>query len=543
MSLADFVAYSVAIGGVLAIIGIIWNYAKNLRHSPRDMWFLFLYNLVEYSAYGAMNMAIILWLTADCGLGDVAAGGYIAAWSMMLSVLAMVVGAVVDTIGIRKTLIISIFFLMVSRFFMAFVTNPVAIFVLGFIPLAIGFAIVGPMVSVAIKRYTTKEGAALGFGLFYVLMNLAYAIGGGLFDVMRDVFGEKNAMGVIINENFGTEFFGMHFSTYQLFFLFGLFATVASLLISFLIRDGVELKDDGTIEVTPLQKHGSGLAAVKNASIETGTLISRVVREKYFWIFIGMLTITIPVRAIFFHFHYTFPKYGVRLLGEGARIGSIFGVLNPVLIIYMVPLVAAITKKTSSYKMMIIGSIISTMSCFIVAIPEAWFEPLTTSFLGELVFVKALRMAPDMAALAANPPIPAYWTLIFFITVFTVGEAIWSPRLMQFTAEIAPKGKEGTYIALSVLPWFAAKFVVGPMSGILVAAYTPLDEAGKALSAYPDHFMVWVWIGGMALLTPICLLLFRNLFQRSIEDAPDKVDDGGDSGDGDGQEEPAPVES
>jgi hypothetical protein len=134
-----------------------------------------------------------------------------------------------------------------------------------------------------------------------------------------------------------------------------------------------------------------------------------------------------------------------------------------------------------------------------------------------MVFIKWLGFADNIEALAANPPVPEYWPLVFFITIFTIGEAIWSPRLMQFTAEIAPKGKEGTYIALSVLPWFAAKFVVGPMSGILLRYYVPVDEAGKSLAPYAGHFLVWAWIGGMALLTPVCLVVFRNLFRRKVE--------------------------
>ena len=54
------------------------------------------------------------------------------------------------------------------------------------------------------------------------------------------------------------------------------------------------------------------------------------------------------------------------------------------------------------------------------------------------------------------------------------------------------------------------------MSGILLAEYVPTDEAGKALNFYPNHSMVWVWIGGMALLTPAFLLLFRKLFNHKI---------------------------
>jgi len=513
MSSADFLTYSIVIGAALGLAFIIWSYLKGLRDSPRDMWFLFVYKVIEYSAYAAMNMALILWLSKDCGLGDIAAGGYISAWSMMLSVMAMVAGALVDTIGIKKTLFLSIFFLLISRFFMAWMTNPVLIFILGFVPLAIGFAIVGPLVSVALKRFTTKEGAALGFGLFYVVMNIAYAIGGWFFDFLRTVFVEKDAAGKIINENFGTDLFGMHFSTYQLFFVFGFCFTLVSFFIVLLIRDGVKMTEEG-VKIEPIPSRGSGLVAVQKAAIDTGKLISSVVREKYFWIFIGMLALTICVRFIFFHFHYTFPKYGIRILGEGAKIGSIYGVLNPVLIVYFVPIVAYFTKKISSYKMMIVGSTISAGSCFIAAIPSHYFEGLTNSILGEMIFIKWLGLAENMEALALTPPAPEYWPLIVFITVFTVGESIWSPRLMQFTAEIAPEGKEGTYIALSVLPWFFAKFFVGPMSGVLLDWYVPVDAAGKAMASYPQHYMIWFWIGTMALLTPAGLLIFRNLFRR-----------------------------
>jgi hypothetical protein len=101
---------------------------------------------------------------------------------------------------------------------------------------------------------------------------------------------------------------------------------------------------------------------------------------------------------------------------------------------------------------------------------------------------------------------------------------------MQFTAEIAPKGQEGTYIALSSLPFFVAKFFVGPMSGWLLDAYTPLDKAGKALAHYPNHQSVWMWIGVMAIATPIGLLLFRNWFVNGPKLAEKTVTAGKESG-------------
>ncbi|HPY14667.1 MAG TPA: MFS transporter [bacterium] len=520
MQLADFITYSIFAGMTIAFLAIIWSYAKGLRQSPRDMWLMFIYNIIEYTAYMAMNIAVTLWLTADCGVGDLAAGNYIMLWSILLSIIGMITGAVVDTIGIRKTLMISIIFLLISRFFMSFITDPYIIFVLGFIPMAIGFAIVGPLISVAIKRFTTKDTVAMGFGLFYVLMNLGYALGGLMFDGVRDVFSLRDSAGKIINENAGIDILGLHFSTYQMFFVIGFLFTIVSMIVAFFIRGNIELNDDGKLTEVAKKELGSGFKAVRNSAIDVWNMISKVVAEKMFWVYIGMLALTLFVRFVFFHFSYTFPKYGISILGEGAKIGNIYGVLNSFLIIFTVPVVAYLTKKTASYKMLIIGSIVSSLSCFIAVIPSRFFVSLTDTVLGEMIFVKWLGLADSAQALSVNPPTPEYWPLIFFILIFTIGEAIWSPRLMQFTAEIAPKGKEGTYIALSILPWFAAKFFVGPMSGLLVKIYTPFQD-GHPLPPADNYTMVWVWIGGMALLTPVTLILFGKYFMKIL--VPEKV--------------------
>ncbi|HPS29429.1 MAG TPA: MFS transporter [bacterium] len=522
MNLTDFITYAVSIGAVFAFTAVIWSYAKGLRKSPKDMWLLFIYNVIEYTAYQAMNIVLTLWLTADCGVSDLGSGSYIMLWSVMLSVIGMITGAVVDTIGIRKTLLISITFLLIARFFMAFITNAYLIFFLGFVPMAVGFAIVGPLISVAIKRYTTKDTAALGFGLFYVLMNLGYALGGTMFDKVRDILSQRDGTGKIINENAGIDLLGHHFSTYQMFFVIGFDFTLISLFVAMFIKGKHELDEFGEHIETVNKDVGRGLSAVKNSAIDVGKTMKTVVVEKIFWVYIGMLGLTIFVRCVFFHFAYTFPKYGISILGEGAKIGNIYSVLNSVLIIMFVPVVAYLTKRTSSYKMLIIGSIVSSLSCFIAVIPARFFASLTNTVLGEMIFIKWLGLADSAEALAANPPAIEYWPLIIFIFVFTIGEAIWSPRLMQFTAEIAPKGKEGTYIALSILPWFAAKFLVGPMAGLLVKAYTPFEN-GHPLPPASNYTMVWVWIGGIALLTPISLMLFGKYFIRIL--VPEKAEE------------------
>jgi POT family proton-dependent oligopeptide transporter len=513
MSLATLIFNTLLGCGALTLIFIIWNYARGLRGSPRELWLLFGYKFIEYSAYGAMNLVVILWLSEDCQLTDIQAGSFITGWSLALTLIAMVVGALVDTVGIRRICLLSVAMLLCARFFMAWLTDPVAVFLLGFMPLALGFAIVAPLVSVGIKRYTTTEGAALGFGLFYVIMNLGFAVGGSCFDWIRDTFARRDASGAIADANAGVVWLGLHFSTNQLFFVFGTVATLLSLVILLPLRDGVERTDEGIV-ITPPTPSDSITATLVHTTRDTTRLLKDVFMEKYFWIFMGLIALTVFVRFVFFHFHYTFPKYGLRVLGEDAKIGNIYGVLNPVLIIFLVPLVSIFTKKVGSFRMLLIGASISALSCFLAVLPATWFASLTHSLMGELIFVNWLGMAPDMPSLMAAPPTAAYWPMILFIVCFTIGESIWSPRLMQFSTEIAPKGRESTYLSLSFLPTFAAKLVVGPLSGILLEIYTPVDKVSKAVLPHPQHAMIWFWIGLMALITPVGFLLCRRWIAR-----------------------------
>ncbi|MBP7934468.1 MAG: hypothetical protein KA354_07440 [Phycisphaerae bacterium] len=51
--------------------------------------------------------------------------------------------------------------------------------------------------------------------------------------------------------------------------------------------------------------------------------------------------------------------------------------------------------------------------------------------------------------------------------------AIWRLLVNKYTAAIAPKGQEGTYYGLSLIPWFVAKTLVGLISGHMLAYWSP----------------------------------------------------------------------
>jgi hypothetical protein len=89
-----------------------------------------------------------------------------------------------------------------------------------------------------------------------------------------------------------------------------------------------------------------------------------------------------------------------------------------------------------------------------------------------------------------------------------VGEAFWTPRSYEYTVSIAPRGRESTYIALSALPFFLAKFLVGPSSGYLLSAFCPAQG-----ERHPTT--LWAIIGVSTIIGPIGMLLSRGWMKKN----------------------------
>ena len=75
-------------------------------------------------------------------------------------------------------------------------------------------------------------------------------------------------------------------------------------------------------------------------------------------------------------------------------------------------------------------------------------------------------------ALAISPSIPAS---VIFVILLSIGEALWSPRLYDYTVSIIEKGKEGIYLGLSHTPLFFAGLLSGVVSGELLESLCPED--------------------------------------------------------------------
>lgn len=514
-----YLLWSLVAAAGIYFIYIVYNYKRGLKTSPREIWFVSISQIIEYTAYSIMLMTLTLFLSSDLGLSDVAAGNYMGTWNLAYTLLIFGVGSLVDAVGIKKVLLIGTILAIFSRFFLFLTTNFWVVTLLGFVPQAVSVAFMSPVISVALKRYTKSDTSALGFAMFYTLMNVGFAMGGLIFDGIREVYGEYGNIAIpLLGE----------ISTYRFILLVAFLISIPTLFFVAIIRDNIDLNDEGElvkhIENERAKKEGNMLVSIldsiKNSFADAGKIFVTVAKQKAFWKFMALLAILLGVNYVFYHFHYTFPKYGIRVLGEGAKIGNIYGVLNPVIVIFFVPTIAWLTRKWSAYKMITIGSLISAASVFFVVLPDEFYAPIADSLFGRLIWQKWLAL-PDGSSLST---IAICLGLCFFVVLFTIGEAIWSPRLMEYTAKIAPKGQEASYLSLSLLPKFISQPLVAWMSGALLSAYTPatevVNEAGVKTLQVGDishHYMIWIWVGAVAVISPLGMILFGRYLRGKEE--------------------------
>ncbi|MFA5162340.1 MAG: MFS transporter [Elusimicrobiales bacterium] len=469
-----------------------------LKTAPRELWATYAAYMLEIVAYGVMNSTLVLWLSADLGMSDVKAGSMIAIWSTVMSVSLMLSGSFADAIGIRSTFMIGFGICLACRFLLAFVTVKWLVIPFGLFLMAVGLSMTSPVMNAAVRRFSSTPQRSIAFSLYYAIMNLGFAIAGWMLDFIRGRIGEH---GVYI-----MPVLNIPMSAYRMIFLWAAVVTIPAMLILFFLRNGVEATDEGVVIAPPEterpqeQDAASALAGrARAAAANTFRILADVWKQPAFHKFLVFLSLVVGVKLIYYHLCYTFPKYCLRELGDGAPVGRLFWVINPVCVIILVPIVGALTQKIAAYKMVIFGSLISALSVFFMAMPPEWFHAAAQGWLGHLIAKTWLNMPGDIVN-------PLYIAIPLAMVVYSIGEAFWSPRLYEYTAAIAPKGQEASYMALSTLPFFAAKFFVGMMSGAMLAKYCP--ATGPRNSE-----MLWLMVGAMALITPFGLLALRKKIQ------------------------------
>jgi len=463
-----------------------------LKGAPKELWVTYGSFMLAITGYGLVTPVMALWLSYDLGYSDINAGLLVAAWSALLCVFTVLAGPFADAVGLKKAFLSGFAICAATGAAAALLPLKPAALALGFFPMALGQALMTPVTVAAVRQYSGQAQRPMAFSLYYAIRNAGIAVAGWSVDFIR---GSAGAGGVFTAAGYGI-------SAYRMILLASaLFYVPAFLLAWFLLREDTAVpgKQNGERAFSLSALAGDAAETIKSSC----RIFAEACRHPVFLKFMLFLALIIGVRLPFSHMDYTFPKYALRELGSGAPIGRLFGMLNPVLIVILVPIAGALTQKISSYKMITAGCIVTALSMLCPALPAEWFAGVANGPAGHFLVNTVLGVP-------GNYVNPLYMPIILSVVVLSVGEALWSPRLYDYTASIAPKGHEASYMGFSILPYFAAKFVAGALSGWLLQTYCP--ETGAR-----NPQIMWLLIGFMTLLTPIALVLFKTKIQTQEE--------------------------
>ena len=253
----------------------------------------------------------------------------------------------------------------------------------GLLVLAMGEAMGAPVTVAALRRYTTTAQRSIAFSLFYALMNVGYCLAGYIFDFVRQ--------GWVRHGHLALPGLGVGLSTYRTSFSREPVVFCALPAADLFLAAGRRRGDrsgggnhsrEAQISQARLFK-AFGLT-VRDTLRATGRIFIGLWRQPGFYKFLAFLSLAAFIKMIFTHMYYTYPKFGIRELGDGAPIGRLWS-MNNFLIVFLAPLVGVLSQRISAYSMAIWGSFVAASSVFIMAMPPHWFQPLADGWLGHSV--------------------------------------------------------------------------------------------------------------------------------------------------------------
>jgi MFS family permease len=448
----------------------------------RELWLTFLIKFLIYTAYSITNKTLILWLSKELGFSDQAASHLVGwVWAPAMTVFTLLAGSLTDAIGLRRTFFLGVIICTVARCVMVGSTVPSIALTCGLIPLAIGEALGTPVLLAATRRYSTAKQRSMSFSIIYMVMNIGYFTTGWIFDYVRNLHLNLNVL-------------GLQLTTHQQLFATSLAFEILIFPAIYFLRNSAEETDRERTSVK--LPEGSGFwarigATVRQSALETVRLFGKLISQPAFYRVLVFFLLIGFLKAIFLSMDYVFPKFGDRALGPNAPVGKLSGI-NAILIIILAPVVGALTQKFAAYRMVVIGGAICAAGVFIMALPVDWFQSAAESGAGQWLGHAYLGLQGNVH--------PYYVMTTFYLVVFSVGEAFYSPRVYEYAAAIAPRGQEASYGALAYIPFLIGKLLIG-YSGSILARFCPAEGLCNAST-------MWLIFALAASVAPVGLILF-----------------------------------
>jgi len=367
----------------------------------RSFWVANTLELFERFSYYASKAVLAVYLAEHLGLGPVTAalyGGSI--FNTLIYLLPALAGTVVDRYGFRRSLMLCFSIFSVGYLIVGLAGLPAAQPLVamvgvrawtltGLVIAAIGGSLIKPSIVGTCARTTTEESKALGYSIYYSIVNI-----GGLLGPM---------LAVPIREHLGIAY-----------------VLVVASCVSALLCAATFLffrEPPRPADLPPTQTMGEVLAGMLRAMADVRFMVFLVIFSG-FWL-------------MFWHIFYALPFY-VKDVLHYPRFEWV-EMVGPLMIVLLTVPTAALARRMKPIAAMTLGFAIATSGWFVMgAIPtiEAAFAGVAIFAIGEAI--QAPRYYQYVADLAPREQVGTYMGIAFLpIAIGTFGTGVLAGRLVE----------------------------------------------------------------------------------------------------------------
>jgi dipeptide/tripeptide permease len=384
---------------------------KVFKKFPRTFWVANTIELFERWAWYGFFMLFANYLTGSTeigalGLSQAQKGIIMGVGTGILYFLPVITGAIADKYGYKKVLGIS--FVVYST---AFIALPLfdtfaGVFAM-YLYLALGAALFKPIISATVAKTTDEETSSIGFGIFYMMVNIGAFIGPLVTLAYKD-------------------------SGYTtVFYISAGVILINFILILFYNEPKREIKQESLGE------------AILNVFRNIGTALSD-------FKFVIFLLLVAAFWSMYYQLFFTLPVFITQWV-DTSSVYNFFEGFSP-----------AITETYGKNGQMDSEFIVNFDAMFIIV-----FQIIISSIVMKLKPLKA--MMGGILVCTIGMALTLYTQNVLFVIVaifiFSVGEMASSPKITEYIGRIAPKDKVGLYMGCSFLPVFAGSTLGGVISG------------------------------------------------------------------------------
>jgi dipeptide/tripeptide permease len=389
----------------MGIVGVFKKYKA-------IFWASNIIELFERWAWYGFYMAFALYLvnskdTGALGLTQAEKGVIMGTGSMLLYFLPVITGAIADKIGYKRILFLS-FALYISGYYMIKTFDTFGMMFFAFVWTCVGGAFFKPIISAMIARTTDEETSSIGFGIFYMMVNIGGFIGPFI-------------AGVLMNKS------------WDFVFYMSMAAIALNVLITlFFFKDPIKK-----------EKGGSLLKSIGQALINIWMTLKN-------WKYLMFLVIMILFWTAFNQLYYSFPIF----VDQWIDTATVYNGLHKVW-----PWLAetiGVNGTINAVSMSSMDSFYIILFQIMVSAFVMRFKPLAAMMGGILVLAGGLGM------MFSNQ---SGWLILLGVLIFALGEMASSPKFTEYVGRIAPADKKALYMGTSFLPIAAGHQLAGWLSG------------------------------------------------------------------------------